>query len=313
MPQQKLSLVRGAMKGSSIRRSRRRGSTSLSAQRRAKTYLTPSPNAKVSSRTRRARRRSRVPRVFFETLSNAQKRALHTKFGRGYERLLPGGFHLSRKIGSGQYGITYSLCKSHTECKAVKLQIVKNRAEFDQEVRMQKLFHEHGMAPAVHSVQTYKHKRKTVGVIVMDRVDGVLSSLLQKPLKAKAIDDIVASLVDIIRQMKQLKLTHGDMHYANVAYVYRTDWRGDLSLHFSLIDFGWSCDKQATPEIELVQLLRTLDPSLEPSFNSVNRKYMWKKLLTIFAKTFPRTRMRTYDDADERHETLTRELEERCF
>ena len=287
-----LSLVSGARSGQVQPRRSSRLNTNYSKARRQETA--------VMSRQRQG------PDTFGTLQSNELSKVVN-KFGKGWQKLLPPGYKLSRKLGEGNVGVTYSICRSHTDCLALKLQIVDIPKELSLEVKMQKMFHKLGMAPDIVKVVTYKHSRKLVGAILMERIDGTIGQLLETPLTQDALDDIVAWIVLTLNTMIKQKLIFGDLHWDNMAYIYNTDWQGKLTLQFQLIDFGWAVRHRAKPELELAQAIRTLSPDFYPTMNGANRNYLTKKLIGIYNDKFGND-IYDYDSANEVHGELTEDM-----
>merc|ERR1712127_610623 len=48
------------------------------------------------------------------------------KFGHEFIRAVPQGYTLSKKLGQGAFGSTFSICKSRFECSALKVVQLQN-------------------------------------------------------------------------------------------------------------------------------------------------------------------------------------------
>ncbi len=176
------------------------------------------------------------------------------------EAELPTMCHLDRYkvikvLGQGQYGLVL-LMESKTDPQdriAVKLgqipegQEAQARDMLTEEVNLQKEFHSIDLAPAVICFDS----NDTIGVIVMEPVNGVLKELM---CEMDNVQGLVDSVVSIMEVMKHYKITHGDMHSGNIAYRHHPDG----SIQLLLIDFGFASTRKYNPAVDAEQLLSEL-------------------------------------------------------
>lgn len=224
-------------------------------------------------------------------------REIENQFGP-IQKILPKGYKISKKLGKGAFGTTFSLCKDRYHCLAMKVvQIRKGKEELKNEVKYQKIFHAQGLAPEIMAEPLfYTYKQKTFGVIFMEQIDGILDSLLQRDLKPEALDVILVQFLEIVRQLNDLKIAHRDMHTGNISYQYVKDAYGKLTLKLNLIDFGWATTKFSCPALEIAQFLRTMpmaDKGEKP-MTKFNQNYMWPRVLSFYQRNFKQST--TYED-----------------
>lgn len=196
--------------------------------------------------------------LFEKFTEHMSRKDIYKKYGSQFEAYLPSDYYIVRKSGSGKSGTVYIACTSPLDCFAVKLQYVKNVAVFEEEIAMQKIFHEHGLAPPIHGYAIYNHEGNRVGVIKMGKIVTTLSFVLRNRLPESILSTLVDSALDFVEVMCNNNLIHGDMHWDNIGLNAGLDEKGEVQVYPVLIDFGWSSEGQCRPELELIQLLRTI-------------------------------------------------------
>jgi tRNA A-37 threonylcarbamoyl transferase component Bud32 len=283
----------------------------VSAARRGK----QKPNTR-SSKKKHSKKSMRVAHVNdlsasqvnqFDRIAPHELRGITAKFGKQFLSSLPKGYHLSKKLGSGVFGVTFSICKNNFECLAIKVQQFTDKNAIMNEVKMQKIFHKHGIAPAIiGSPKFYKHKGKDFAVIVMSRIDVVMQDLLDQPITDEAREQIWTAIVSLLSTMRKYKLAHNDMHWENLAMVYAQDAHGRLTMRGTCIDFGWSFSGKSSTSLEVLQLIRTLDRSYSPNINKKTQQFLLTRLIALYEGSY---------DGDVRHQASvealwTREMDE---
>ncbi len=92
-----------------------------------------------------------------------------------------------------------------------------------------------------------------VAIIVMDLIDGTLPDLLSQSTITKAtVTNIANQVFTILDTMKKYKLSHCDMHLANIAYKILPN--GGYKV--LLIDFGWGSFDSTYSDIDFLSLLK---------------------------------------------------------
>jgi len=199
-----------------------------------------------------------IQTLFKKFTKHMSKKDVYKKYGTQFESYLPTDYYIVKQSGSGKSGTVYIACTSPLDCFAVKLQYVNNVAEFEEEIAMQKIFYEHGLAPPVYGHAIYNYKGKRVGVIKMGKIITTMSSVLRQRLPESVLSKLIDSALDFIEVMCNNNLVHGDFHWDNIGLNAGIDEKGEVQVYPVLIDFGWSSEGECRPELEVIQLLRTI-------------------------------------------------------
>jgi hypothetical protein len=228
-----------------------------------------------------------IESLFKRFTKHMSKKGIYKKYGNQFEAYLPKDYYVVKQSGSGKFGTVYIACTSPLDCFALKLQHVKNVSVFMEEIEMQKLFHNHGLAPPIHGYAIYTHKGNKVGVIKMGKIVTTLSSLLRQRLSESVLHTLIDSTLDFIEVLCNNNLVHGDMHWDNIGINVGLDEKGEVNIYPVLIDFGWSSDGECRPELEVIQLLRTITlyhgkEKLDP----YNVKYIRKVLYDTYVENY---------------------------
>ena len=217
--------------------------------------------------------------------------AIKQKYGPQFLKNIPAGYVLSHPLGRGKYGATFAICRDGFHCEALKvIELRDGTSELHEEVKMQKLFHKHKLAPAILGPPIfYHHNKKLFGLIRMERIDGILDDLLKQNLDDTALQQIFLGILNIILKLDKANFMHRDMHSGNISFTYRRNGFGQLSIQLSLIDFGFSSTKNSLPELELTQFMRTLsmkDKGETETTTKHNQAYLWPRLLAFYQANF---------------------------
>jgi serine/threonine protein kinase len=283
--------------------------------------------SRESEQKRNAKEYKEIPIKFFENLNindleKGLKRELsfpvlnlkniRKKYGDEFINQLPKGYTLSKFLGKGAFGQTFSACKSNFECIAVKvIELRHGDDELHDEFEMQQKFHEIGLAPSVlGKPKFYTFSGKRFGIIVMEQIDGVLDQLLNKNLEAFTLDDILISFLDIVNKLKRAGYAHRDAHPGNISFNYKKMANGDLNVKLNLIDFGHSqTGSRAWPDLEIIQFIRTLsmkDDGVDEGVTQGNQDYLFPRLLSMYQKNFNRY-VETEEEIEEEFNNLFEE------
>ena len=230
-----------------------------------------------------------APKLAFPILHEAK---IRQEFGDYFVDNIPPGYTLSRFLGKGGFGQTFSACKTNFDCIAVKVINLKHgKSELQNEYEMQKKFHAIGLAPnVIGTPKFYTFKGEQFGIIVMEQIDGVLDKLLKENLYDSTLDEIIVSFLDIVRKLKGAGYSHRDAHPGNISFNYQKTANGALNVKLNLIDFGHSqTNNGAWPEVEVAQFLRTLsmtDEGVDQGVTERNQEYIFPRLLAFFQTNF---------------------------
>ncbi len=248
------------------------------------------------------------------------------KWGKKLLYVIPSGYHLSERIGGGNYGSIYLLCNENfQECNLViKIQRMRKTdyhsvADFKvamlHEYEMGVLFGNKGIAPRILDFGYFTHNDDMFAYMVMERLDGTLKKLILDFPRGVNPDqittNIVSAVADMLRRMCKENLVHADYHTDNIGYRYilsdndddenDPDYHPRMALHksskkiqFVVIDFGWSVEGKCNPRLELLQLMRTImldgerDLGTRGAFKNPNmKKQLIDKLFALHHKLFP--------------------------
>lgn len=249
-------------------------------------------------------------------LSGKELLKFRKKFGTEIEkRLKKDGFYIARKIGSGVSGDVYLVCKLLEEtfyCEQV-IKIQKYMPRYvEMEKTMQEEFHKVGLAPQLYDTFRYKNGRTNWIVFRMGKVSTILTSILGSYVRSPAeLKGITENLKSMIRRMDETELTHGDMHYDNIAL----DFNENLQHSYQFIDFGWSQSLEASPELEILKILQVTPLFVQAGdVKPENGKYIvdaFKEFyLELFGDTPEHRKLLSSQRAiDKRYDTIHKENE----
>lgn len=199
-----------------------------------------------------------------------------------------------RFLGEGAYGAAYLIKKNgHERVLKIQEQDRASSTRFlrakEKENAMQKKFYmlnqqnsKIKLTVKVHDFYIWERSNgKIFAITEMDRIDGVISDLLQYKQNEVVLHVLATWFEAITDLMCKHKLTHGDMHTGNIGYIIMPN----KLIRPVLIDFGWasagSCDKQ----LEMIQLLRGL--MLDYKHNAIN-KSNYAMLAPLFLQDYTR-------------------------
>jgi hypothetical protein len=191
-------------------------------------------------------------------------------------------------LGSGQDGVAFTICNPtlSSQLLVVKYQYdeeYKTRT-FEHEFKMQMKFFQAGIAPEP------KFLHISPNIIIMAKLDGTVNELLESRCSQELLDGILKGIVDILSVMCVHKLTHGDLHWVNIGYVYTFEELDDYPLQrtmtFQLIDFANSQNEGCDPEMELAQLIRRSFPQISSTLNLENLNYLRENLLLLYSQNY---------------------------
>ena len=187
-----------------------------------------------------------------------------------------------RRMGSGRFSRVYEICnrdKPSLRC-IVKHVTSGSQADVKEEYDFQLLCHGAGLAVRPYSLGLRPK------FIAMERIDQTLADFLRNRQPEDVLQKVLFTVIDLIYRLADLNITHGDMHWENIGFIYKM---GILSCERVpvLLDFG-SARHGAHAEAEMVQLIRTAYPLGKENMiqDPYNRKWLRDRLLTIYQNNF---------------------------
>jgi len=175
-------------------------------------------------------------------------------------------------LGAGKYGVVIMVERGGVDV-AVKFARGKFLRLFS-EVYAQMQFAKAGMGPSVHLIQAYAApgKNQVLLVFSMDTVDYTLHQLLcAAGDNQERVDELVQHVVNLLKMLHQNRMTHGDFHFKNIAFVVGKDKR----VQPRLIDFGfsdWTGSNLATDVEYILSTLRAFEYPYTLKFASAIKK-----------------------------------------
>ena len=155
-----------------------------------------------------------------------------------------------------------------------------NFVPIEHEVRMQQTFAKAGLAPQIYCHAKTRAGENTVHMILMEPVDFTLNALLCRDVVThETLKEVGMSLFKLLVKMKQMNVTHGDMHTENIAFRQQPDG----TYKMLLIDFGQSSLRVNRPLVDAEQLLSDLVELEEASPKLI--RYI-TRVLTFFLQRF---------------------------
>ena len=170
--------------------------------------------------------------------------------------IIPQGWTITRMLGNGAYGVALGTRGPGGKAGAVKLLKENDLDDLDREIEMGQEFHNVGLSPKSEKISSFEVDGEMYHAIHMDRLDGVLMSVLVANPPRHQIERIVKKVLDAVERMEQSNLSHGDFHWGNIGFIHERDEEvGKLQV----IDHGYSSKGVPTPELDISQLLRVAD------------------------------------------------------
>ena len=195
-----------------------------------------------------------------------------------YGPLLPENFNATKVLGSGIEGVVVALNRNRSTSSAYAMKIFNGKMP-NVNTEIAQLLSSLGAAPTLYGILV---NDRGFRAIVMGRVDGVLSEYLRDRRTPDRLKILVAQLMQLIDHLCRAGVIHADFHWANIGYeLFGKEGTEVSGSALKVIDFGHSIEAPCFPEIELAQLLRTLNP-VYGEMNEFNRVYLRDALLAKF-------------------------------
>lgn len=193
-------------------------------------------------------------------------------------------------LGQGVDGITLLICNpSQSNEKVVvkiKLSSEISDAQFETEFQRQEEFYRAGLAPKPMFLRLSRNDDLTL--MVMGKLDGVLSQFLERELTEDQLTTIVQLVIaNLFSKMCERRLSHNDLHWSNLGYVgefvesdeYEGEYQNRMKLQ--LIDFTYAKNDGCDIEAELIQLIRTTFPFGRPPTRAYEQNMLFLRRLLL--------------------------------
>lgn len=191
-------------------------------------------------------------------------------------------------LAEGTVGSVYLVCKSKSECYAVKIQILYDQEEerqFLQEVLNQRDCYP--KAPAIFLYSVEPIGMYNGGILVMEVTKGELDKFLEKKRSKTELDKVIQSVSDLLQFAKDKQMIHGDLALFNLSFVNRPESGKELVF----IDFDRASTKHFA-KFQNLDSIRIISELYENSrskntkeLNDFNVQYLMENGIPIW-KTF---------------------------
>lgn len=165
------------------------------------------------------------------------------------------------------------------------------------EAHMHKLFSKHDLAPVLLRDRHFISRNNTAfGILIMEKYNQntVEQWLADVTLEKDVLHYVYTEIIRILDAMCLHNLTHGDLHWGNIGLVFDENDTRPIRFKLKLLDFGQSSVGKCDKKVELIQLLRTLNPVYHGKhpFKQSNAKYLEDKLYQYFVSLYPEEKLK---------------------
>ena len=224
------------------------------------------------------------------------------------------GWDITGYIGQGAYGTTYG-ARRKSDGKEGVVKVQTGNSSVLDEIKSQKILHSKKLAPEVFDFCSYKPKSNMVMerghdkvyIIFMGLVDGVVEDWLNRSnISPESIKMLAQSIFNTLSKLRREGFTHGDFHIGNLGYVYTDSTRKSVTV--APIDFGYTSTEKAFTKFEIMQLVRTLDPSFYKTKNKSPLRALAKEVRRMAMKIY-KYKVPSDSVIDKEHEKFHRKYE----
>jgi len=240
-----------------------------------------------------------------DTFTGNINRKIQTKYGHGiFESLAslleihPSDIIFRRFIGAGSYGSVFLVSLANKATIIIKVQVGQSKKEIEHEYYMHERFYHYRIgAPKPYFLMFYK-KIALIGMQLKPHAIkfGVFSTYLRFPLNKKILQYMIDSVDHLVHKMCKHDLIHADMHWGNIGFqrvvneqptnpTFKFNYKGEVhNLTPMIIDFGFAKEAKCFPDVELIQLVRTLYPQFNNAVHPKNRDFLYNRLIELISK-----------------------------
>jgi len=198
-------------------------------------------------------------------------------------------FRLTHVLGSGEFGSVFSSRGPNNEKSAVKAMLdgeENTLRSVRKELDMGSIFHEMGLAPEMLGFESRKFitdkKSITIHFISMGRVDSTVQDYVKEERTEQELEEIMDKVFDVIIELKENDVNHGDFHIGNIGLIYNDD--GEIEI--KLIDFGFSMMREFV-ELDILQLIRVTHIQIENPNRDILDRIIRRKAKEMFGIEYP--------------------------
>lgn len=138
------------------------------------------------------------------------------------------------------------------------------------------------LAPRIYKSEVITSYGSDKAYYEMEMMTGTIEELLTKRLIEKDINIILNMIMTLLERLCKEGFSHGDFHWRNIGFDYSKN-RDSLTVKVLDLEFSeFKCNEQ----LDIVQLIRTIDKKYSPSVENNNREYIRNKLIQFYNNKF---------------------------
>ncbi len=213
------------------------------------------------------------------------------------------GYEYVSFLGSGVGGVACAVRKDGIE-KVVKVMTYSEASL--KEVTNLREFQRRGIGVKYidHCSIKLGSMKKQYILILMEKLDGTLFDLIKNntSLDQRILQSIGDQLIDLIRKMRKYKISHGDMHVANIGYIWEDEQHSSIKL--KLLDMGLSDIEQSLTDRDIMRLTSSFFER-QSILSTYLQQTVWIQLKKALSqKTRQSITDESYDELDKIHSQL---------
>ena len=138
------------------------------------------------------------------------------------------------------------------------------------------------LAPKIYKSEVITTYGTDKAYYEMEMMTGTVDELLTRRLIEKDLNIILNMIMTLLERLCKEGFSHGDFHWRNIGFDYSKD-RDSLTVKVLDLEFSeFKCNEQ----LDIVQLIRTIDKRYSPSVENNNREYIRNKLIEFYNSKF---------------------------
>jgi len=169
---------------------------------------------------------------------------------------IPIGWKVTETLGKGANGIVVGTRGSSGQLGALKIthpHDYTSQNSMKKEHKIGRKFYDMGIGVEILEYCSFIRKKKKINTLHMSRIDGTISSYLQRGILSQdKISELVDGIFNILDIMKRGKITHADFHLSNIGFVHPDK---GVSSKLVVIDFGKTTTKKYIRGYDIIKIL----------------------------------------------------------